>query len=394
VPDAGEDAQGFPRWAGVQLYPNTTLILDEAHYVKTSKSNRTRNVRALAGSCVRVWLLTGTPLLNRPPELWALLQACKWSGKRVFGSYEHFVYLFDGTRTKFGTVWGPNIKPEAIELLRRFMLRRTRQEVLPELPTKTYRDIVVPISKEALDGSAFRHLDAWSDEKVLEECEPNIGALASVRRELAEAKHAALVETIGSYEEVEEPLVVFSAHRACISSLRGRSHWGVITGDDSTFARAEAVKAFQDGHLKGLAGTIGAMGVGLTLTRSCHALFVDEHYVGGNNGKAQERFCRIGQKEGASLSRDSSPTTPSTSGSRPSWKRSGRCSKGAAYSDDLSGVRAMTSALMRILFAHKSADARVFSIEIAFRRTVRVIVPLGYTWSHMNAPETWARSYR
>ncbi len=311
VPEAAEDEKGFPRWGGDAPFGPTTLILDEAHYCKTSKSNRTRNVRALAGVCARAWLLTGTPLLNRPPELWALLQACKYSGKRVFGSYDHFVYLFDGTRTKYGMTWGPNIKPEARELLDRFMLRRTREEVLPELPTKTYRDIVVPIEKRGLLGQDFHYIDTWSDERVLDACGSgegegdgaNIGALSSVRAELAEAKHKALFETLDAYDEVEEPLVVFSAHRACIDAIRGRPRAAVITGGDAPKDRAAAVAAFQDGHLNIIAGTLGAMGVGLTLTRASHALFVDESYVPAENFQAQDRLCRIGQTRGVVITR-------------------------------------------------------------------------------------------
>jgi SNF2 family DNA or RNA helicase len=58
------------------------------------------------------------------------------------------------------------------------------------------------------------------------------------------------------------------------------------------------VKAFQAGGLRVLSGTVGAMGVGLTLTASSHCVFIDRDWNPAINKQAEDRVCRIGQTKG------------------------------------------------------------------------------------------------
>jgi len=142
-----------------------------------------------------------------------------------------------------------------------------------------------------------RSLESMSDDEVLQECSPE-GILSTHRRELAEAKIKTALSLVEEYEQNDEPLVVFSAHRAPILALQGRKGWGVITGDTSAPERTGLVADFQAGKLKGIGGTIGAMGVGVTLTHSAHVLFVDRSYVPAENLQAEDRCMRIGQTRG------------------------------------------------------------------------------------------------
>ncbi|MHB2027548.1 MAG: DEAD/DEAH box helicase [Acidimicrobiales bacterium] len=293
----------FPRWAGNRPSHPVTVVFDEAHYLKSSKARRTLAARALAATCKRCWLLTGTPLMNHPPELWSLLQACKWSAKDVFGSYENFVQLFDGKRLRYGGYeWGSHVSPEAKSRLEGFMLRRTRKEVLSELPEKTYRDLEVELSKTDLKGHDFSFLHTWGDDQVLDECQEG-GRLFSVRQQLAHAKHEALGEILETFEQEGEPVVVFSQHKVLIDDLRSRKGWACITGEDHPIDRDRAVRLFQDGALFGIAGTIGAMGVGLTLTRAAQEVFVDQSWNPAENAQAEDRCCRIGQTRGVVVTR-------------------------------------------------------------------------------------------
>lgn len=101
---------------------------------------------------------------------------------------------------------------------------------------------------------------------------------------------------IEDYEESQTPLVVASAHRAPVDALGAREGWATITGDTPAAKRAEIVKRFQDGNLKGVALTIQAGGVGLTLTRASTMIFVDLDWTPGNNVQCEDRICRIGQR--------------------------------------------------------------------------------------------------
>ena len=136
-----------------------------------------------------------------------------------------------------------------------------------------------------------------SDDEVVAACS-QASWLASARAELANAKLGTLVDLVEDYESAREPLVVFSYHRAPIAEVGARKGWGLIVGGTDALERTRLVEAFQAGKLKGIAGTIGAMGVGVTLTRAASVLFLDRDYVPANNLQAEDRCCRIGQTRG------------------------------------------------------------------------------------------------
>ncbi|MDR7461763.1 MAG: DEAD/DEAH box helicase [Armatimonadota bacterium] len=289
----------------------TVLIADEAHYIKNRRAQRTQKWAALRDAVRRdassiVWALTGTPLLTHPPDLWGVLQAAGLE-REALGSWPQFVDLFDGRMVERGRrrwmVWG-RPDPSVPERLRRVSLRRTRREVLPDLPTKAYREIRVRVdrdavaaSAEALAALAERGLEL-DDLEALRRDKVAFSQISSVRASLCTAKIPALLDLVETYEESEEPVVVFSAHRAPIDALAGREGWAVITGDTPAAERSRAVEAFQAGALRGIAGTTGAMGVGVTLTRASHVIVVDRDWTPAANAQAEDRVCRIGQDRG------------------------------------------------------------------------------------------------
>ena len=290
-------------WAGPRPSVPVQLVVDEAHYIKGRKAKRTTAVRAIASACESVWLLTGTPLLNTPEELWSLCQAFPGPGPfdsgafDAFGSWGEFVRLFHGKKKEpyGGYEWSSagEVEPEAIERLGSLMLRRMRAEVLPELPPKTRRFLEVRYDPKGIPAWGPEISDMGDDE-VLAACAPE-GSLSTVRMMLADRKLPALLDLLVDYEEAREPVIVFSYHRGPVVKLGERSGWACITGSTSDRDRASLIAAFQEGKLKGLAGTIGAMGVGATLTRSSNVIFLDRDFVPANNLQGEDRAMRIGQ---------------------------------------------------------------------------------------------------
>lgn len=273
------------------------LIEDEAQYTKKYKSKRTRAFRSLAKRCGKVWLLTGTPLENKPPDLWGVLQGASL-GNRAFGSYKRFIDLHGGEDGQFGIEWTGNVHPDASTCLSRVCLRRTKQQVLSQLPTKRYRTIEVELPSHvdrdctaAIQGLDLEGILDWKDGD-------GIASLSYVRRELAEAKIPAMLKVVESYEENEEKLIVFSHHRGPIDAMLGRPGWGVITGDTPHSERDLIVQQLQDGILSGVAATIQAAGTAITLTAAAHMLMVDKPWVPSKVDQAEDRICRIGQDRG------------------------------------------------------------------------------------------------
>jgi superfamily II DNA or RNA helicase len=284
----------------------TVLIADEAHYLKSSKSSRTIAFRAMAVATReaggKVWLLTGTPLLNKAPELWAVLSAADLA-RDAFGSWDNFKALFGAYDGRYGIVWGQVTDSARVaECLSKVMLRRKYSAVMAELPAKRYDEISVDLDKETM-----RECDAilealeergYSIDDLIEGKVPFEG-IARTRAILATAKIPAMLEQIEAYEEAEEPLIVFSAHRAPIDAIAGREGWAVITGDTNHDERGRIEDAFRAGKLRGVAGTIGAMGTAVRFERASHLLFVDKVWTPGANSQAEARIQAVTQKNSA-----------------------------------------------------------------------------------------------
>lgn len=286
------------------------LIADECQQAKNFKSDRARKLNTLSRRCSVVWMATGTPLMNRPPDLYGILQA---GNMNVFGGWSRYVNLFNGHHGQFGGFVFGEPSPEVAERARRIMIRRLKSEVLTQLPAKTFQTISFDadektkafldkfICKALVEKGLAKNLKEAA-EKIDELIEildmddlPSFDQFSEIRAMLAKSRIPAMMEMIESYEESNTPLIVFSAHRAPIDELSKREGWAVITGDVSSKNRAEIVSQFQSGKLKGIGLTIAAGGTGLTLTRASTVLFVDLSWVPSDNLQAQDRAHRIGQ---------------------------------------------------------------------------------------------------
>lgn len=316
------------------LLLGTIAVLDEAHFAKNPKSGRSVRAGYTCASALsgggRVWLLTGTPVDRHPEDLWHLLQLAELETE-IFGSYDRMAELYgskwrmhpchacghvrrhsrgrgchvDDCECKVENTehrtWGlPS--PEVSALVRRGTLRRLRADVLPDLPEKTYQDHPVDLSRELL-----REVDELLPEGWREAVEaslagrgelPEFAHFSAARAKLAHAKLAAAADLVESFEEAEEPLVVFSCHEAALEVFREREGWGLIVGSTPSKRRHAIAEDFQGSKLRGLAGNVVAMGTGLTLTRACHVLFVDEPWNPSQLDQAADRLCRVGQTRG------------------------------------------------------------------------------------------------
>ena len=269
------------------------LVCDEVHLCKNYKAKRSRAVKALSNIAKKTIGLTGTPLMNRPFDLYGVLASLHLENE-VFGSWMGFLRAFNGYKNEWGGYTFGAVSPLVPELLRRVMLRRRREDVLPDLPKKSYTTITV----DGVSRSLQKQLDEVYDEVelLLDMKElPPFEMFAEIRASLAESRIEAMLEIVENHEEEEIPLVVFSAHRAPIDTLAGREGWATITGSTKPEDRQDIVRKFQSGELKGVGLTIAAGGVGLTLTRAWKALFVDLDWTPALNAQAEDRICRIGQ---------------------------------------------------------------------------------------------------
>jgi len=282
-----------------ELCKGAIVVFDEAQRLKNPETARYKKCKGLSMVCGKVWALTGTPLDSRPMDMWNML-SCLGMAQEVFGRFKRnqygqkgFIELMNGRKKKFGGYEFGHPEPIVPELLRRVMLRRLRAEVLPDLPKKQYHTIKVDLPKN-LQTKMDALWNEWG-ELIKEKELPPFEEFSEIRAALAESRIPAIMELVDDHEEQDVPLVVFSAHKAPCEALSRRDGWEMITGATSAKKRQEIVSRFQAGELKGIALTIRAGGVGLTLTRAWKAIFIDLDWVPSWNTQAEDRICRIGQ---------------------------------------------------------------------------------------------------
>lgn len=296
--------------SGKQELPSYDLIVfDEAHYLKNENAARTKACLALVGG-TRLFL-TGTPIVNRPMDIFPILKSMgmKWS-KREYGKKFCAGYLkLVGFRPK-KYAWdfsGASNTEELGRLLRKHvMVRRTKAEVLTELPPKIRTVIeldIPPVETPDMVSAARRYFDALDTAaENIDELEHTLfEELASVRREEANRKLPQTMRFLCDLLQEEEKVVVFAYHREVLEAMRkGFTEVGVpsvlLYGGLSDKAKNEAVTEFQEGGAQVFLGQITAAGTGLTLTASHTVVFAEHDWVPGNLTQAEDRCHRIGQK--------------------------------------------------------------------------------------------------
>ena len=319
IDEIGEDGQVHKLKPFAGCPAGLDLIADECHAYKSAKALRTKSFRALARAVRaaggRSWGLTGTPLLSRPDDLFAILAAFDLL-KDTFGDWPGFCWAW-GAKPAYwgGQEWGEP-GPAIGGILKRAMLRRKREEVLPDLPTKTRSIVPVDIDKttrELCDSAKAAILAAGiSLEQMVSEGQISgaaFEAISRVRAALATAKIPAMMSLLDEYEQDGEPVVVFSAHKAPIHALAHRIGWVQFTGETPADERTQIVADFQAGKYRGIGATIQAGGIGITLTKAHHVIFVDQDWTPALNCQAEDRCCRIGQDRGVIIRVLAAPDT-------------------------------------------------------------------------------------
>ncbi len=311
------------------------LIADECHKIKNPESKRTQvlvgkyswnkklrreevKVEPITAHAKRRVFLTGTPIVNRPVELWSIIKAFNpqpfggiffWTDKitgtprgyagRYCGSKQ--IYIGNGRHAWDHT--GATNLPELQEKLREhFMIRRLKVDVLKDLPPKRRQIVVLEVdaSDHGMEGIVRREREVYDSLKSagLESETVDFTALSTVRREVATAKIPYIIREVTEALEEVEKLVVMAHHKDVINALA--KEFGpiavVINSDVSLEDRQKAVDAFQnDPAVKLFIGSIQAAGVGLTLTAASNIIFAELDWVPGNVSQAEDRCHRIGQ---------------------------------------------------------------------------------------------------
>jgi SWI/SNF-related matrix-associated actin-dependent regulator 1 of chromatin subfamily A len=280
------------------------LVLDESHYCKNAAAKRTQAVARLAATVPSdglVLALTGTPVMNRPPELIAQLRIL---GRLAdFGSGAQFGRRFKGADAHIRLHW---------HLRSRCFVRRLKADVLPQLPAKTRTVVPVELDNEPEYRLAETDVIAWLRSRPLDLSELDAKVAAALRAErlvrlnalkmlAARGKLHAALAWIHDFCSSGERLVVFARHREVQRAVIERfPHALHILGEDTHAARDASLSAFQaatnsDNQL--IVCSIEVAGQGLTLTQSSNVAFLELDWTPAKHDQAEDRCHRIGQQD-------------------------------------------------------------------------------------------------
>jgi|TARA_R100000656_G_scaffold33144_1_gene28497 SWI/SNF-related matrix-associated actin-dependent regulator 1 of chromatin subfamily A len=259
------------------------IILDEGHYLKTLTSKRSVKVLGsfgIARSAKYKWMLTGTPIENRPVDLFPLLYTLGRKHLGKYDSYESYVMHFcDGYYDHVSGKPMPNGATNELELrdmLKGFMLRRTLKDALPKADVQIIRmEKNIQINKLESECSFPSYFKPMAE----------LGALASLRQEVALAKLPQCIQYIKDTLMIVDKLVVFAYHRSVINQLAealGR-YYPVKFFGGLTISQRENVKNYfvNDPKSKVFIGQLKAAGVGLDgLQKVAHQMiFVEVDWI-------------------------------------------------------------------------------------------------------------------
>ena len=281
------------------------LILDEVQAIKSNSAKRTKAVKRLAKDIPHIICLSGTPIINRPIEIF---NAVKILDPDIFPNYIYFTRHFCNARNNgFGIdVSGHSNTKELHKILTdTIMIRRKKSDVLKELPEKIYSFIPIELDNakeyDFAEADFIKYIRQQKGEDAANRIK-NFEALPKIEalKQLAvKGKLKQVINWIKDFLESDNKLVVFGTHRFVIEELMNEfSKIAVkIDGSTSTLQRQKSVDEFQnDENVRLFIGNIQAAGKGITLTASSNCAIIEFPWSPGELSQAIDRLHRITQK--------------------------------------------------------------------------------------------------
>ena len=275
------------------------VVFDEIQELRHGGTEKYSAASLLAAECERVIGLSGTPIYNKGSEIWNVVNILDY---HCLGDWESF------TRAWCDGYGNHLVRNPALlgEYLRRegLILRRTKEEVLAELPPKrrlvqeidsddkVYRELMRPVMDQ-LGSLLALHPDA-RERALLEE---QVGR--GERQATGVAKAPFVAAFVRALEDSREKVLLFAHHHAVMDIYRRElaAYRPVfITGRESTTQKEEAVARFMEGKTNLCVISLRAAS-GLNLQRASCVVFGELDWSPAVHSQAEDRAHRMGQKD-------------------------------------------------------------------------------------------------
>lgn len=306
LPQRGVKSSDLPLTA-IQISNFDLVIIDEAHSLKDASSQRSKIVNNFIFDIPNRWLLTGTPIGNKPIDYFNLLQICD---SPVADNWMTYVKTYckgkqftnRATKKKYWSVGGHSNLDELRIFTKDLVLRRMKSEIT-DLPEKIIQPIYLPLVSTVLYEQYIQEYKEWLTNIKIKGEKPPIGEhlthLIKIRQLLSLDKIDTTIALANTFIEEGKKVVIFTCFTESLDYLMDSFGDKAVRldGSMSTHHRQQSVDAFQNTKkIKVFCGNIIAGGVGITLTAGEIVIFNDLDWVPTNHVQAEDRCLRIGQK--------------------------------------------------------------------------------------------------
>lgn len=295
------------------------LILDEAHYIKNPETKNTKAVFTVSDLAIKRTVLTGTPIPNRPYDLWSI---CRFLDPKLIKdiSYSRFKVNADLPSSGFNLSPHLDLLEQTVHRLRERLNSCTSfafKASLPNIPKKIvkYRYISLPRNLLAIY------------KKLAQKLQFNQATDKALQNECILERYTKLIRFCSNpgqiYENIKGPfpkdnevlcliqrafickrsVIVWTSYNDTSVYLKGfiqhalpKADCYLVNGTISLQKRNEQINRFKQCRLGVLVATIGTCKEGLNLQNASLAIFVDSTYKLDDFLQAQDRIHRLNQK--------------------------------------------------------------------------------------------------
>jgi SWI/SNF-related matrix-associated actin-dependent regulator 1 of chromatin subfamily A len=287
----------------VNLAQYGVWVIDEIHYIKNPTAKRTKEYYTLVKAVKpKYWLgLSGTIIKNKVFDLWVPLAICTQcpsgtiNGKHLTGSHTRYrgfasyfchtdiIRIRDARIERFGRV-KEELIPELKSYLEKKYIRFSLDDVVKDMPELVEKEVDIDVDcPDGLEEEFVAYMEGSKSD-------PTAKAASALLKVDATLKYMEI------FVENNEPAIIFTDHRESAYRLARGLKCPSVTGKSKSEDRVKHVDDFQAGKIQFLVCTIGAMSVGVTLTRARNVVFNDLSWTHADNQQARARIHRIGQK--------------------------------------------------------------------------------------------------
>ena len=287
------------------------FILDEAQYIKNQSTKNAQTVKLINGKYR--FALTGTPIENSLAELWSIFDFLM---PQYLYNYHHFKETYEI----------PIIKNEdqqkqakLKQLVEPFILRRTKKEVLTELPDKIENNVIIPftpeeekvylanlstINSELQSAIQVNHIDKIQILAMMTRLRQLCCDQRILYKDIIEpsSKLKACMDIIETAKENNQKVLLFSSFTKSLDLIEAELRkkdisYYVLTGSTTKIKRHQLVNAFQNDQTTVFLISLKAGGTGLNLTSASTVIHYDPWWNVAAQNQATDRTHRIGQEK-------------------------------------------------------------------------------------------------